>query len=121
MTERRPVPTGSEHPTEDKDKDKDKLKPDAPDRPSDGWLTNRHVQDQLGLLQLFAPDGVAQQICSEMVNEMQRDGMPPSEQMRVLAGCIYDGLSHGTWPWPYTHTTENSRTVGEGVDQYGRL
>jgi hypothetical protein len=51
----------------------------------------------LRMLQGYAPNGAAQQKCSEMYNEAIADG--PKAAMLTMLGALSDGLKYGNWPW----------------------
>lgn len=53
----------------------------------------------LGVLQAYAPNGPAQQLCTNMVHKAQADGASDKEVEQMLANAISDGLTHGNWPW----------------------
>lgn len=60
---------------------------------------HRHKTALLAILQEYAPDGTAQQKCTEMVHEMQDAGESDDKITEALASSIVDGLRHGNWPW----------------------
>jgi hypothetical protein len=53
----------------------------------------------LGVLQSYAPTGSVQQQCSDLYNEMQRDGNSDDQMVSMLAGHLKDGIDHGNWFW----------------------
>lgn len=53
----------------------------------------------LGLLQSYAPNGPAQQHCTNMVHAAERDGASDMDVEKMLVNAISDGLTHGNWPW----------------------
>lgn len=57
------------------------------------------TQELLGILQHYAPTSIEQQLCSEMVWDMQKDGADDRMQIGTLAMAIHDGLHFGNWPW----------------------
>jgi len=58
-----------------------------------------NVQVLLGVLQSYAPNGDAQQACSELLWSAQREGLTVREQVLMLVNTLHDGLSYGNWPW----------------------
>lgn len=57
------------------------------------------VQELLGILQHYAPTSHEQQVCSELVWDMQSHHASMDTQIGTLAGAIHDGLHYGNWPW----------------------
>jgi hypothetical protein len=57
------------------------------------------AQTALALLQGYAPNGKAQQECSDMYNQLLKDGASPKHVARRMVGALYDGLAYGNWPW----------------------
>lgn len=57
------------------------------------------TQQLLGILQHYAPTSHEQQVCAELVWDMQKDGVDMPRQIGTLAGSIHDGLHFGNWPW----------------------
>lgn len=54
----------------------------------------------LTLLQDYAPDAEAQQKCSEIYWELQKDnGYESPKTERALIGILHDGVAHANWPW----------------------
>lgn len=53
----------------------------------------------LGILQSYAPTGVAQMKCTEAYNQAQADGATGHDLAKAMAGALSDGLHHGNWPW----------------------
>lgn len=53
----------------------------------------------LALLQGYAPNGAAQQACSDMYNQMQADGLNEREVSRRMVSALHEGLSYDLWPW----------------------
>lgn len=53
----------------------------------------------LTILQSYAPIGSAQQKCTDLVHEMERDRFSDKEIVERLAGYIIDGLRYENWPW----------------------
>jgi hypothetical protein len=72
---------------------------------------DQHVQSLLGLLQEQAPGAEQQHIAAGIVREMQAHGAGTREIIRVLSGCLYDGLTFGTWPWASPKMTESGPSV----------
>lgn len=60
---------------------------------------NSNAYRLLTCLQAYAPDGDAQQICTDMLHDMEH--LKESDEMIELGlvGAIYDGLRYGNWPW----------------------
>lgn len=58
-----------------------------------------HRQALLAMLQDHAPDGAAQQRCTTLVWEAERDGATPADVEKMLVTALSDGLNHGNWPW----------------------
>jgi hypothetical protein len=58
--------------------------------------TSNHL---LAVLYHYAPNGVAQMRCLELMQACQRDGADGPELDRSLANALQDGLAHGNWPW----------------------
>ena len=53
----------------------------------------------LGILQSYAPTGKEQQLCSDVVAAMEKDGFSENGLVLGLTGYIRDGLLWGSWPW----------------------
>lgn len=53
----------------------------------------------LSVLQEYAPDASAQQLCAEVIQRMEANAEPEDVQVQQLAGALTDGLSCGNWPW----------------------
>lgn len=53
----------------------------------------------LGILQSYAPNGPAQQHCTNMVHRAEADGASDLDIEKMLASALSDGLNHGNWPW----------------------
>lgn len=76
-------------------------------------FTSQHIRELLGVLQAAAPNGDAQQICTQLVQDMQRDGVELHQQIRVLAGEVYNGLTTGNWPWEYPRIVDGPDGKGK--------
>lgn len=57
----------------------------------------------LGIVQSYAPSGDAQQKCTEMFWDAQREGATPRDLVRMLAGSLVDGFAYDNWPWTFEH------------------
>jgi hypothetical protein len=56
----------------------------------------------LGIIQEYAQDAIAQQICADAYNELQRRMLGAQRERgvtKIMAGMLYDGLAYGNWPW----------------------
>lgn len=60
----------------------------------------RHGTSLLAILQDYAPNGPAQQKCTELLWSLQKTwGANYDKINEHLAGALIDGLRHGNWPW----------------------
>jgi hypothetical protein len=57
------------------------------------------INELLMILQHYSPTGKEQQMCSEMLWAMQKDGLSEREIIGRLTDSIGDGLKYGNWPW----------------------
>ncbi len=53
----------------------------------------------LTILQHHAPDGPAQQTCSDLYSQLQKDGISGNQLELEMAFALVDGLRYGNWPW----------------------
>lgn len=60
---------------------------------------DRHIQNLLALVQEYAPTGPAYQTVLNDFKKAQKDGASEQEQIAILIGLVYDGLTYGNWPW----------------------
>jgi hypothetical protein len=51
------------------------------------------------MLLLYAPDERARNIVAEAYTQLMLDFDEPKDRVRILAGELHDGLTHGNWPW----------------------
>lgn len=66
----------------------------------------------LSVLQDYAPNGQAQEVCSQMYNKAIDDAASKEELDSMLATMLSDGLNHGNWPWVRgTGNAENSSVL----------
>jgi hypothetical protein len=56
----------------------------------------------LTVLQSYAPDAGAQQLCTDEQAQARRDNPRDPEGVRYAALAIADGLMYGNWPWTLT-------------------
>lgn len=53
----------------------------------------------LGILRGYAPNGPAQQACSDFYGILQENGIGGRELELHLVNALQDGLAHGNWLW----------------------
>lgn len=53
----------------------------------------------LGILQDIAPNGEAQNDCTNAYNEILKIATDDKEILLRMAGMLYDGLAFGNYPW----------------------
>lgn len=53
----------------------------------------------LGILQEFAPNGEAQQRCTDVVHKLQQEGASAGALQLWLINTLQEGITYGNWPW----------------------
>jgi hypothetical protein len=61
--------------------------------------TNENTNKLLGILQSHAPTGAAQQECSELYWDLQKNNETIEAVELGLVHALLDGLRYGNWPW----------------------
>lgn len=56
----------------------------------------------LSILQSYATSSRCQAHCTTIYNQMQADGLTPTEIERNLITALADGIQYGNWPWIIT-------------------
>lgn len=87
----------------------------------------RHATSLLAILQDYAPNGPAQQKCTELLWSLQETwGANYDKINECMTGALIDGLRHGNWPWSsYSMQdhgdiqTDESGLEAEDVGPYG--
>lgn len=76
----------------------------------DGEVNQQAVAyELLTLLQAYAPNGEAQDICSRMYNSLIKSGMAWYMIVSTMLGSLSDGLRYGNWPWTDYGVATNER------------
>ncbi len=53
----------------------------------------------LGILKEHAPNGAAQEACTNLYHKVSMDGGSDLDLEKAMAGALTDGLNYGNWPW----------------------
>lgn len=80
----------------------DDVKAEGPWILSDGSVDESRIgYALLSILQAYAPTGIAQQRCTELYHQAQRDEPSLHRQVVSMANALSDGLNYGNWPWVF--------------------
>lgn len=65
----------------------------------DEYDAQKAAHDILVILIRCAPNGAAQEKCSQLYNEASKHAESNFDVLKTMVGALQDGLKYGNWPW----------------------